>query len=1532
MFKRLSVLTLVLVLLMTTAAIPLAHAADNTASTSNTGTTSNTTNSSTSSSGNPASPTVQSNTYGNGSTGSGTSTNSGTAPNSGTSTTSDPNAAGGTSTTTPASTVVTTTPTTTQTVDPALLAQSAVAPAASTSTAQKSILTDAYLTDANGNVIKGDGTGAAIDPNAPLNLNYKWALPDDGSYKAGSTFEFDLPSNFTLYNDINNVSLDFGNLSVGSFNATQSGHVTVTFNSTIEHYSDIHGTMQFRTSLSQQTVSGSTEVKIPVPLGDSSQFIVIYLKPNQAAALSKYGRLMSTSQINWTVDVNATNEMLTNAVLSDPMMTGLKLDPSSVKVYALTVNVDGSKTAGSQLSSGYTLTADDSQFKLSFDSSTRSAYRVTYATTITDNTQSIFKNTASLSSNSGTVTADAQVTVRKQILSKKVESYDATTGTINWSIGYNLNKQQISQTQAVLQDRFDSTQQLVNGSIKVYDSNNNVLTEGTDYTVTAVAPQNGITGFNLQFAKDVQSSYTIKYSTTPVGQIIQNGTVTNKVTANGTSATASQTLKGLTFKKDLTDANYIDKTASWKLTFNSQKQALQNTIIEDQFPNGGLELLPTSLKVSRADGSDYPSGNYTVSVTDVRAGFKITFNQPPTEPLTITYRTTFNEDWKKAKSDLSYQNVAALYWTENGKTMTIPSEARFWPDDLTVHNGAKEGSYNAVTKEITWVIKMNYNNKTLTNAVLSDAIQAGQTYVPGSLGVYNMTLLGWWNGVQQGAVVNPSAYTATTPAVGTNGGTVQVSFANPINSAYWITFKTTLNGQVIPKSVSNTATLKANEGNYSWSANVNIPNGGEYVSKSGVQNGGNIDWTININAGQSYVENAKILDTPTPNQILLTNSFHLYAATVAADGSLTRGAEAVQGTDYKLSVIPGTPEKFELSFNNPIQSPYVLKYSTLITAADRATVSNSVQFTGNGVTTGTVKTSKDIIVRISSASGTGSGAVGNLLLNKVDSADASVTLAGAVFKLQDSAGLRKPVQLTTDAQGRALFTNLLYGTYSLKEITAPSGYALDPTVRTVKIDAASQQSGALTITLTNTKAVGSLLVHKVDSADATVSLAGAVFKLQDSAGLRPSVTVATYAQGDALFTNLPYGTYNLQEVTAPTGYVLDPTVHSVTIDATNQQSGPFKITLTNAKAVGSLLVHKVDSADATVSLAGAVFKLQDSAGLRPSVTVATYAQGDALFTNLPYGTYNLQEVTAPTGYVLDPTVHSVTINATNQQSGPLKITLTNAKAVASLRVHKVDSLDGNVSLAGAVFKLQDSAGLQVPVTLTTNAQGEALFTNLPYGTYNLQEMTAPTGYVLDSTVHSITINATTLKGSTGLQLTLTNTKTSVIVPPPTSTPTVTPDRKRPNPTTPSGNASPGATDPTITIPDNPVPQGTVTPQQSSVPPADETKTPDVTIPDDPVPQGTTTPDKTPDVTIPDDPIPQGTTTPDKTPDITIPDDPIPQGTTPATPVHTPSVSMLPKTGEDSNAPYWLAGTSLLALGILLNRLNSKKARTGDKSK
>lgn len=190
----------------------------------------------------------------------------------------------------------------------------------------------------------------------------------------------------------------------------------------------------------------------------------------------------------------------------------------------------------------------------------------------------------------------------------------------------------------------------------------------------------------------------------------------------------------------------------------------------------------------------------------------------------------------------------------------------------------------------------------------------------------------------------------------------------------------------------------------------------------------------------------------------------------------------------------------------------------------------------------------------------------------------------------------------------------------------------------------------------------------------------------------------------------------------------------------------FKVKIVEEK--GSLTINKVD-AETGKALAGVTYRLFDANGKKVA-DMTTGADGKAVLADLPQGRYSYQEISAPSGYVVDNTEYQITITAT-----ALNIThkRTNALAKGSITVRKVDAT--GAPLAGAELLLETSTDGQTWTEvgkITTDNTGIAKWENLKTGVqYRVTETKAPAGYtllteplfagVLDSSNRDVTITA-----------------------------------------------------------------------------------------------------------------------------------------------------------------------------------------------
>ncbi|EPN5962198.1 MSCRAMM family protein, partial [Enterococcus faecalis] len=322
--------------------------------------------------------------------------------------------------------------------------------------------------------------------------------------------------------------------------------------------------------------------------------------------------------------------------------------------------------------------------------------------------------------------------------------------------------------------------------------------------------------------------------------------------------------------------------------------------------------------------------------------------------------------------------------------------------------------------------------------------------------------------------------------------------------------------------------------------------------------------------------------------------------------------------------------------------------------------------------------------------------------------------------------------VTVGTDGTVTIPNLSVNrTYELTETKAPTGYVLDKTVHKVTLTTA-QANKVVTVTVDNVAQKGSIKIVKQDK-DSKKRLTGAEFQWKDTVtGKTGTVTVGT--DGTVTIPNLSVNrTYELTETKAPAGYVLDKTVHKVTL-TTAQANKVVTVTIDNIAKKGSLAIIKVDK-DSGKRLAGAEFKWRDTVTGKVGTAVAD-KNGQALITNLPVNrVYEITEVKAPNGYILNNKTYRVTLT-TNYADKIGYYTIENVALRGNLKLVKQDGYSKQ-RLAGAQFRWRDTVNGNTGV-VTANANGEATLYNFSVNRiYEITEIKAPNGYILDKTVHRV---------------------------------------------------------------------------------------------------------------------------------------------------------------------------------------------------
>lgn len=269
--------------------------------------------------------------------------------------------------------------------------------------------------------------------------------------------------------------------------------------------------------------------------------------------------------------------------------------------------------------------------------------------------------------------------------------------------------------------------------------------------------------------------------------------------------------------------------------------------------------------------------------------------------------------------------------------------------------------------------------------------------------------------------------------------------------------------------------------------------------------------------------------------------------------------------------------------------------------------------------------------------------------------ESGTVLQGAVIRIDNAAG-EKVWQGTTDANGLVTTdADILYDTdYTYYEVSAPTGYDLDGTRRTLRISSAGNNPAywgvTNRLTVVEIPPVLTDVTLKKADADTGAGLAGAKFKVMDASGAAIGVFV-TGNDGTVTVKNLKPGSYQWSEQEAPVGYTLNKTVQSFTISDTGVVSG--STTISNEKIKPSVTLKKVD--EQGKPLAGATIKVQDAVG-KEVYSGKTDTDGKVTVSGLSLNTtYTYFEYSAPAGYELNSTRYTFTVGANGNVSMPKDI-------------------------------------------------------------------------------------------------------------------------------------------------------------------------------------------------------------------------------------------------------------------------------------
>ena len=378
---------------------------------------------------------------------------------------------------------------------------------------------------------------------------------------------------------------------------------------------------------------------------------------------------------------------------------------------------------------------------------------------------------------------------------------------------------------------------------------------------------------------------------------------------------------------------------------------------------------------------------------------------------------------------------------------------------------------------------------------------------------------------------------------------------------------------------------------------------------------------------------------------------------------------------------------------------------------------------------------------------------------------------------------------------------LEYGTgYSLVEISAPYGYTLnsEPVYFDVTADNATEENAVTVVEVTkpNTAQKGVIRISKSGEVFSSVTetdgiyqpvfavkgLAGAVYEITAAEDIITPDGTLRYVAGEVVDTvtadetglaeskPLYLGKFEVREIAAPTGYVLNTEVHTaelvyagqeveitetaadfcnerqkaaVSLDKVLEQDERFGIGMSgelSAVTFGLFAAEELTAADGSIIPTDGLLEI-----------VSVDENGHAVCkTDLPFGSYYLKELSTDGHYILSDEKYPIVFEYAGQDTALVEIKANGGAPIENKLLYgvihglKKDEDDGG--LAGALIGLfradcTEFTTENAILTVTSAEDGSFSFARVPYGNWIVREIETPTGFVLSEKTYPVTVDA-----------------------------------------------------------------------------------------------------------------------------------------------------------------------------------------------